>query len=58
MIETLTNGRPKIGLTEDQRRQIQERHLVEQEAQEEQMRLSYEAARAATARLRRELEGE
>lgn len=57
MIETLTNGKPPIGMTFEQRRQLQERHLAEQEAQCEQARLIYCAAKAAVEALRREIEG-
>lgn len=57
MVETLTNGKPKVGLTEEQRRTLRERHLAEQEAQCEQARLVYCAAKAAVEAVRREIEG-
>lgn len=55
--EELVNGRPGVGLTEEQRRQLRERHLAEQEAQCEQAWLIYCAAKAAVEAVRREVEG-
>ena len=57
MIDTLVNGKPHIGLTNEQRQQLRERHLAEQEAQCEQARLVYLAAKAAVEAVRREIEG-
>lgn len=59
MKETLsqTNGRPAPGLTPEERRVLLERHLRQQEAQAEELRLSYLAAQAAVAAVRQELEG-
>lgn len=51
------NGRTIAGLTHEQRQQLRERHLVEQEAQCEQARLVYCAAKAAVEAVRREIEG-
>lgn len=57
MVETLTNGKAKVGLTDEQRRQLRERHLQEQEAQLEQAWLVFCAAKAAVEAVRREIEG-
>lgn len=56
MIETSINGKPRIGLTDEQRQTLRERLLVEQEAQCEQARLAYEMSLAAVRCLRDELE--
>jgi hypothetical protein len=58
MLETITNGKPRIGLTEEQRKALRERHLAEQEAQMEQAWLTFCAAKAAVDAVRREIEGE
>jgi hypothetical protein len=51
-----TNGQP-TALTEPQITQLREQHLREQEAQMEQIRLSYIASRAAVEALRAEIQG-
>jgi hypothetical protein len=55
--ELKQNGKPLSGLTPEQRQQLRERHLAEQEAQMEQAWLVYCAAKAAVEAVRREIEG-
>jgi len=58
MIDTLTNGKQRIGLNADQRRQMLEKRIVDSEAMLESLRLDMLAQEAALTALRREMEGE
>lgn len=57
IIDTTGNGIAPSGLTAEQLHALRLDQLRQQEAQAEQLRLSYLAARAAVEALRRELEG-